>query len=504
MGIHLRAGKRLAGMLIAALVCMCVLVAGTPAFAEAAKQATPSEPYSLADLYCSQTAKEALGREQLQELIDLIITSVEPQAVNLLIERFPCFKEAAAKDELGKEIGLYIFYGTGDPDGIDEHENVPTGAYAAVVGGQTYEEDRGVFKYMISIDAQSLCTVDEKGHAVLDLNDSTRAQVDTTFCHELFHAFMEDYNRVGMSGYTDYSAFVHTPEEVLSLEEEDLLLRQTVFPGWFTEGLAGCVGNIYPADLPLFREYHYDLASQQYLDRCTEEQLKTMYANAGYLEGTGEELYDLEASLDEELCEQAVASTYVSGYMACLYLADLSCREEQGTGAVIFDEHMEIQSISSEKLREGISALLSRLHRGATLDEVIRDLSKGTYGNTMEFTERFIKGTYNEKTQEYDGDPGSLRFCVGYLNYMQRLDAADPNGHPAGSILLDDFASFRTTPLEKDAAAVSKFYRFAGKNTLVTSTVSNESVKDGGVSYSGRDSFETVLQKFRAETRELR
>jgi hypothetical protein len=66
-------------------------------------------------------------------------------------------------------------------------------------------------------------------------------------------------------------------------------------------------------------------------------------------------------------------------------------------------------------------------------------------------------------------------------------------------MLMDDFATTQPTPLEKDKPAVSDFYRFVGENTLVASTVSNEAVRDGGTSYSGRDSYETILESFRAE-----
>ena len=57
--------------------------------------------------------------------------------------------------------------------------------------------------------------------------------------------------------------------------------------------------------------------------------------------------------------------------------------------------------------------------------------------------------------------------------------------------------STQPTPLEKDAAATSDFYRIVEQNTLTTSTVLNDDVQDGGTSYSGRDSFETVVESFK-------
>ena len=494
------AGKGFIAKLTAAALCAGLLSGWLtlPARAVEAEAVPAEDPYSLVDIYCSQTARDALGDDVLASMVDLIVTSIEPQAVNLLIERFPCFKEAAENDEIGREIGLYIFYGEGDQDGIPEHENVAGGAYAYVNGTMAGEPGECEYRYMICIDAESLVTVDDDNNAVFSLDDKTRIQLDTTFCHELFHAFMEDYNRTGMSGYTDYEAFITTPEEQITAEEADELYWETVFPFWFIEGLAGCVGNIYPADLSIFREYHYDMDTGEYLDDCTEDQLVRMYTGLGYQEGTGEDRYDMTACEEDNDDGHVNGAVYVSGYMACLYLADLGYRELEGSGAVAFDENGEIESISAEKLREGLSVVLSGLHEGDTLDEVINRLSDGAYADTKDFTARFIKGTYDEEAQAYAGDPGTLPFCVGYLNYMSRLDAMDPETHPAGSMLVDDFVSTEPTPLEEDKAAASDFYRIIESNVMTPSTVPNENVRDGGTSYSGRDSFDAVVEEFKS------
>ena len=79
--------------------------------AETEDPSIADNPYRLVDIYCSQIARDVLGKDQLKALVDLTVTAIEPQAVNLLIESFPCFKDAAANDELGREIGLYIYYG---------------------------------------------------------------------------------------------------------------------------------------------------------------------------------------------------------------------------------------------------------------------------------------------------------------------------------------------------------------------------------------------------------
>jgi len=481
--------------LAAVLLCVFMLsgLIRVPAFATEA-----DDSHRLVDIYCSQTAKDALGYEQLQTLVDLIVTSIEPQAVNLLIERFPCFKEAAEKGELGQEIGLYIYFEEGDQDGTEWHENVAPGSYAYVHGFPVCEDGKGVFKYMIGIDAEAISETDEMGNAVLDMSGPTRIQVDTTFCHELFHAFMQDYNRVGMTGYIDIVPFETGMNTLFTEEEAAILANKTGFPFWFIEGLAGCVGNIYPADLNYFHEYHYDPGTQQYLGICTKDQLCRMYTRWNSMEDGREQLYDLEASLEYSDDQHADAAVYVSGYMACLYLADLEYRELKGASAMAFDQNGDVASISSEMLREGLSAILTRLHQGETLDEVILAISGGTYRDTDDFEKRFIKGAYNGEKQDYSGDPESLSFCVGYLNYMSRLDALDPEAHPVGSMLMDDFGSMQPSPLEEDCTAASDFYRFVEKDYPVKSTVPNEAVRDGGTSFSGRYSFEEVLESLRA------
>ena len=88
---------------------------------------------------------------------------------------------------------------------------------------------------------------------------------------------------------------------------------------------------------------------------------------------------------------------------------------------------------------------------------------------------------------------------MGFINYMNRLDALDPDTHPADSVLMDDFGATRPTPLEEDAVATSDFYRFVEANTLVPSTVPNDHTLDGGKSFSGRDSFDSILEQFMAQ-----
>ena len=85
------------------------------------------------EIHCAQTAREALSDEELEWFIDLIANRLEPQAVELLLQSFPAFRQAANNGEIGKRISLYIYYESGDKDGKLEHE-IASEALAYVLG----------------------------------------------------------------------------------------------------------------------------------------------------------------------------------------------------------------------------------------------------------------------------------------------------------------------------------------------------------------------------------
>lgn len=90
----------------------------------------------------------------------------------------------------------------------------------------------------------------------------------------------------------------------------------------------------------------------------------------------------------------------------------------------------------------------------------------------------------------------SLKFCVGYLNYMQQLDDLDPDTVPAGSVLFDDFDSVEKTLLTKGMKADCEVYRIVDQNTFVASTVKTKDMRDGGTSYTRKDGIESVVKEF--------
>ncbi|MBO4336983.1 MAG: hypothetical protein J5842_02820 [Lachnospiraceae bacterium] len=78
-------------------------------------------------MYCTDSAIDTLGNDFLEWFIDIVKNTLVPQATNLLREKFPeSFGSAQPGYELSHNIGLYIYYHTGELDG----QALPDNAWA--------------------------------------------------------------------------------------------------------------------------------------------------------------------------------------------------------------------------------------------------------------------------------------------------------------------------------------------------------------------------------------
>ena len=447
--------------------------------AQAAEQ-TPEQPAEESpdasagptqiEIHCAQTARDALTDEDLEWLIDLVKNKLEPQAVNLLISKFPAFSAAAANRELGREIGLYIYYEAGDKDGIFEHEHA-TEALAFVRGDSVMKDGVLTYCYMIGVDVSDLVAIDEDEDPIRNATTGKLSLVRSgtpleTLCntvvHELFHAFMDDYNRTGMlgaksvqDGYTPGDKFINDAQK-----ERYLTLR---FPIWFLEGTASAVENVYQFRYDDFQKLRETIDSPVKLkDMFEREELVYNYR-------TAEPSYDLELSATNDT--STVRGSYVTGYLATLYLSELAAQRDPAIGSAKSSDG----SFSSEGLRMGLNSILERLHGGETLDAVINDISKvgnggSMYANTEDFQKRYIKGAV-KGDNSYEGDNASIAFTLDFLNYMLSIERIPGRTHkPNGSILFD-LADDYNLPVDPSKEASSDFYRIVDSSTFVPSTV---------------------------------
>ena len=452
---------------------------------------------TLVDIYCSQTAKDALSNEDLEWLIDLILHRLEPQAVNLLLSKFPSFGEAAARGEISTQIGLYIYFEKGDDDGKYEHGTAPdTVAYAL---SATSEIDGSLkFCHMLGLDTLALVRKNNAGEPIRDPSTgkftllregSSLTSLQNTIVHELFHAIMADYNRTGMTGTNDLEDIRVDATGYFVHPDRSSRTALIEYPRWFLEGSATAVENVYQYhynSFELLRRENYGLGKpNRFYDANT---LFNNYAY-GMKDKNTFAYFDLEYhntyTDDAGNNINTNYSRYTSGYLATLYLSDLAARHINGGESAIRVGDDGTTTVDATRLRMGLDSLMRWMHEGQTMDELVNSLSptddnnQPIYKNTDDLTNKFIKGEKNGEG-EYVGDEESLAFTVAYLNNLRKIEEELPKeDDPNGSILQDFDVNYQSM-LDPNQEATAPVLAIAESNGLVESSVASDQAAIGG------------------------
>ena len=461
-----------------------------PAPVEEAPLPAPAEAFipEIVTIHCSKTATDAMDTQDLAKLVDLIKYRLQPQAVELLRTSFPAYDEAAQNNQLGSQIGLYVYYDKGDKDGITEHEGIMDGALASVTSYYDEREDgTAVYKYILQVNARSFTEVDEQGNPILDeatgksrlsTKEADLAELEGTIVHEMMHMFMHDYNRSGMSGVVDPDVIGMGRE--FSQESFDAYSehqKRVSFPVWFMEGLATSIENNYRFRLESFNLLSY-AGPGVFGDWYTPENLKNAYTTTSFQVDPNQpdvqryfELETGEKGINGNPEVKSIDAQYVTGYLACLYLAELATNSEGKTSAYRGDDGYT--ALDSSVLRDGINTVLRRLHEGETLDAVIEDISNGAFADTTDFEQKFIKGSDD-----------SAIFCTDFLNYMRSLAQDETREFlPTGSILFP-FDSDYSGMFDRTKDGESNLFRIVDSNMVEESTADMSYVADAGRSLS--------------------
>ena len=384
------------------------------------------ETYSrIVNVHCDANAKEALSASDLEFLADLVVNTLQPQAVNLLIEKFPALKTAAANKEIGNYLAVVVSY------------NKDTSAYGyssrGIVDDDTYPNYK--FVYSLTVNSNQLTEHTEDGKTVIARDTGSKALTDlaNTIVHELFHCVSYDYNRPGLTGLL-YDG--NTLQEYSSDVE---------FPVWLKEGTASTVENNWQFRQGSLKIMRTPFGADSPQDNYSKDLLVQRYVGADVGgEYTSNYIYDIGGN--DSL------NYYVGGYLACMYLYELAASRDSSIGTSISESGGNIV-VSSEKLRLGMNSIIERMHKGETLDQVINSISAGipggAYKDTDDFEARFIKGVKDEDGK-YDlaGDPASVDFVYEFMSYMNRIDQAkergERNDYANGSVLFDFETDFRS------------------------------------------------------------
>ena len=394
------------------------------------------ESYShLVNVHCDSNAKKALTESDLEFLADLVVNILHPQAVNLLIEKFPAFRDAADNNKLGEYLTVIVGYEEGnDAVGYARH-------------GRLTEEKYGDYKFVYSftVNASELTDHKEDDKTIItrDFNSKAMRDLSNTIVHELFHCVTYDYNRPGLTGY------LYTDEGLKDYTETPLVR----LPDWFIEGTASSVENNW--------QYRHDIfnilsaPSESSNDINLKKQLVKKYVDGVYHKND-EDQWVCDQNFDIEFCNgkdragrdcNSATSRYVSGYLACMYLYELAAAKDPAIGSSrsVVGENVVF---NSEKLRLGMNSIMERMHNGETMDQVINSISEGAYKDTAAFEALFIKGAPDPEDGKYflTGDEKSVDFVYNFMNYMYKIDETinEPNKYANGSVLFDfteDFGS---------------------------------------------------------------
>ena len=394
------------------------------------------ESYShLVNVHCDSNAKKALTESDLEFLADLVVNILHPQAVNLLIEKFPAFRDAADNNKLGEYLTVIVGYEEGnDAVGYARH-------------GRLTEEKYGDYKFVYSftVNASELTDHKEDDKTIItrDFNSKAMRDLSNTIVHELFHCVSYDYNRPGLTGY------LYTDEGLKDYTETQMVR----LPDWFIEGTASSVENNWQYRHDVFNILCAPSGSSN--DSNLKKQLVKKYVDGVYHKND-EGQWVCDQNFDIEFCNgkdregracNSGTSRYVSGYLACMYLYELAAAKDPSIGSSR-SEVGENVVFSSEKLRLGMNSIMERMHNGETMDQVINSISGGAYKDTAAFEALFIKGAPDPEDGKYflTGDEDSVDFVYNFMNYMYRVDEtiSELNKHANGSVLFDfteDFGS---------------------------------------------------------------
>ena len=186
----------------------------------------------------------------------------------------------------------------------------------------------------------------------------------------------------------------------------------------------------------------------------------------------------------------AMPSCYVTGYLATLYLSELAAlyTHNNVSSASSVQTVNGQTTVDSESLRDGLNYILTWMHEGSTLDQVISKISpkdangQSVFVDTKSVEDQFIRGAkLANGNYSYGEDNNSLMFVNSFLNYMLRLDTPLPDSEASNGSILFEFDKRFDAPLDPGKKSSSEYLQITHSNSMVPSTVKNDTAQIGGV-----------------------
>ncbi|MBQ3797025.1 MAG: hypothetical protein II842_12270 [Butyrivibrio sp.] len=359
------------------------------------------------DLSAIQYAEEHNCMDYLLWLADFVVNSVEPQAVEKLLQ-LPVFADAAESGEVSRYISIYLTFNDVNAFGAMEQS-----CYMGKDGHGLAEWD-SPFYYI--------------GHNVLinlnsfppDSKDDpyTRSFLESAMIHEMMHAFVTDYlfNLSLGTGRDGLRVLERDANGKVILNEEERPNLLDEGPTWFQEGIAMTVENPYGTRCNEIKDlFDSEATDDDYLFILSTPEIVNSYINLEYSDG---EIINIAKISDSE-------NTYTTGWIATMFLCAMAGHK---LGYEIFDQN---GILNNDAVFYGLNELIKNIRDGHSLDYVISDISysydptKG-YKDTTDFEERCFGSV---------DDPG-LIFMQKLLLDLESRSIADPENYmPTASAL---------------------------------------------------------------------
>lgn len=419
-----------------------------------ARKEVAQEIYDQADPFIKAhtTDKDLVARsdqESLLQFFHMVVDNLIPQATQMLRENFPAF--SAADDEcFSRELGVAFTLSASDADAYTENSYEKSDDFHVLLTFcvESYIKNR--------FDTQSLYTF------ALTEKDRNMPLLKDTVLHEMVHVFMSDYNRNGES-FINYprktengNYFIPGIGEVTPKQLSKL--RDTLnYPSWFSEGSAALISTTFN------RNDNYVNAM-----RANEGDA---FSASGLYEFSQDRYLTLDVT-DPYFAQNDVYNNYIFGALAVMYMGEMYNRKTTGTSTVLLDADGKA-TIDTMAVRDGISAILERMHNGETLDSVFADISDGKYKDTQDFCDKYF---------DMDGpNTDTLSYAANVLNYIDNLSRE--TGTTITGSILKPFDENVLDLFDVSKAASTDIYVVQDGAGFVKSTVSDEiTCKTGGKS----------------------
>ena len=412
---------------------------------KSARKEVARQIYEEADPYLKAHTSDAnlvasSNQENLGQFFHILIDNIIPQAIQLLKENFPAFSAADDKS-FSKELGLDIVYQENDAGAFQETSF-------------EYSDDYYIH-FTVCIDAYKNSTGAGREYTFALTEDEYRTPyLKQVILHELMHVFMSDYNR---NSEMQFVKIRETENGTLSIpgigevdpSDQTALYDLIANPQWFSEGVASLCGTP-------FAEYDWFYS---YLREDKEEP----YTASGLYEFSQENGLTMDSTDHSNYHSNSMYNSYVFGPLAAMYMGELYNRKTTGTSTVLTDPDGSV-SVDTIAVRNGISAVMERMHNGETMDSVIADISDGKYSDTQDLCRKYF---------DMDGpNMDSLDFAANVLNYVDAL--SKENGEPSRASILRPFDENILDSIDLTKTVSTDIYVIQDGTGFVKSTVPNE------------------------------